>query len=202
MIIKGIKSKSNSDKREKYIKEEKTRLAVKRRKIFINRGAAVSSMSYKGIGGRRDKTFQDRLAARMLLIGFEPYVIAETLRIDPYQFRKRIVHDKEFKQLLLEFGDELFDAVENKQKHLMKEALDKLSALLKHEDPEINLESIDKIFRIHGKYIERTEDMTPVERKMTPDVAERLLDKGIEYLRLSKKEPKLIEGKVIDIGKD
>lgn len=207
MIIKGMPKAKIVSAEEKEFKEKKKDLIskqsknTKNKRIYFNKGNVVAPSGNRTSLFKeevKDKSFRDRLAARMLVMGFEPYDIAKILRYDSHQLRKRIQEDEEFRQVIQGFEEELFGAIESKQKFLMKEALDKLSELLKSDSPEINLQCIDRVFRIHGKYIERTEDMTPVERKMTPEMAERLLEKGIEYLKLSK-DPKLIEGKIIDI---
>lgn len=198
MIIKGI-SKEKSDPvsvEQKEIREEKEKILSKRRKVFIKKINPVEKVSH---GKEKEKDLRDKLIARMLVMGFEPFEIAKTLRLGSHELRRRIREDEDFRQVIRGLEDELFGAIENKQKFLMKEALDKLSDLLKLPNPEINLECIDRVFRIHGKYVERTEDLTPPERKMTPEIAERILEKGIEYLKLTK-EPKLIEGeKIISI---
>lgn len=145
--------------------------------------------------------FKKKLAARMLLMGFEPNVVASVLRATQSEIRSWL-NDRDFKICMKGLEDELFGAMEKHFQFLMKEAMDKLSDLLRSEDEQITLEAVDRILRAHGKYVDKfkgeIEDITPPERRVSPEAAERLLEKGIEYLKLSR-EQNLLEHNIVDI---
>jgi hypothetical protein len=135
------------------------------------------------------ETIKKKMCARALVLGFEPFEIADIEKVSIITIRDWIKRDPEFRELVSGLEEELFGAIEKKYQRVMKEALNALSDLLdreKNPDPEMRIQAIDRTFRIHGKYIERTEDVTPPMRKLDPATAERLLEKGIEYLKLSK----------------
>jgi hypothetical protein len=133
-----------------------------------------------------DFELRKRLAARMLVMGYEPFVVAEMSKLNYMQFRTMLRDDPDFRKILVGMEEEVFHAVEKKHKYVLMEALNRLSKCFNTENDEIALQAIDRAFRIHGKYVDRIEDMTPVERKVSPEMAEKILDKGIEYLRLSR----------------
>lgn len=131
---------------------------------------------------------QRDIAARMLALGFEPYDIQKTLLTLPLtQLRRWVKEDPDFQAAITGYEQELFAAVAAKHQAVLMVALRRLGELIEQQEkPKVALEAIDKVFRIHGKYVERVEDMTPPMRRASPDQAERLLDKGLEYLRLTR----------------
>ena len=127
-----------------------------------------------------------QLAARMLMMGFEPVAVAEMYSMSIWQLRRWINDDQDFRMALQGMEQEFFQAVEKRHQFLLFRAYERLHDLLDSDKAGDIKWGIDRAFKIHGKYIERTEDLTPAARRWTPEQTSAMLEKGIKYLELTR----------------
>jgi len=144
------------------------------------------------------------IAARMLMYGYQPHVIAEMEGLKLTKLRDWIGKDEEFKLICKDLQNDFMGAIEKKYQSILYKAYEKLEVLMDTQTPADIKWGIDKTLEIHGKYVERVEDMTPADRKMplmNPEQAIDFLDKGIKFLELTRKkpEPLQVEGRVVEM---
>lgn len=134
---------------------------------------------------------QKKLIARLLLQGYDPFTIASMTNTTLGKVRKMIKEDPDFQACVLDLEEEFFGAVEKKQSYVMMKALERLERLIDDPIADIAFRAIDRIFLINGKYVQRFEDATPLSKKFAPEIADKLLTKGIKFLEMSREREKV-----------
>jgi hypothetical protein len=67
----------------------------------------------------------------------------------------RLFHDDTFIKYLDELEKDLFRAVDKRISLLLLETVATLRRLLRHQDWQANIEAVDRVLRMHGRYIEK-----------------------------------------------
>jgi hypothetical protein len=97
---------------------------------------------------------QRELIARLLLLGWTSERIARHLRCSARAVRY-CVSREEFQALFAEYQRDYFKRLDHKMSRLLRLAVDQLAKQLKHPDWRARDAAIEKVLRVHGRYIEK-----------------------------------------------
>ena len=128
-----------------------------------------------------EELLRKKIAARMFMAGFEPITIAEMQKLSLAQLRDWINRDEDFRMAVKDLQEEFLGSLEKKYQYLLYKAYEKLDNLLDSALVGDIKWGVDKTLQIHGKYIERTEDMTPPERLSLIHISEPTRRSYISY---------------------
>jgi len=97
---------------------------------------------------------QRQWIARLLLLGWTAERIARRLGRTPRAIRYAI-STPEFQKIYVELQHELFQHIDRRIHKLLAKAVAALARLLKHPDWRARDAAVEKILRMHAKYVER-----------------------------------------------
>jgi len=173
-----------------FIWEHQVKKVKRREQPQFRKPKYKSSMVRTLQDKQNEESLKKKIAARMFMAGFEPITIAEMQRLSLAKLRDWINKDEDFRMAVKDLQGEFLGALEKKYQFLLYKAYEKLDVLLDSVHPTDVKWGVDKTLQIHGKYVERVEDMTPPERRpvaLSPEQTMSFLDKGIRFLELTRK---------------
>jgi AcrR family transcriptional regulator len=99
---------------------------------------------------------QREIIARLLLLGWTAERVAQRLHVTPRAIRYHLA-TPEFEALYTKLQQEYLQRIDRKLGSLLHGAVDGLEKMLRHSDWRARDAAIEKILRIHGRYIERVD---------------------------------------------
>jgi hypothetical protein len=99
---------------------------------------------------------QRQILCRLLFEGLSTAECARKLRCRPQQIRE-LTHSPEFQTELSAYTKERLQCTDRKVDRTLEVALVALYRNLRHPDPWVRADAIEKVFKIHGRYIERVD---------------------------------------------
>jgi hypothetical protein len=97
---------------------------------------------------------QQHHIAQLLLLGWTTTRIARKLHVTPRAIRYALDRP-EFQTLFAELQQDHAQAVQRQLGHLLHGACDALEKMLRHSDWQARDAAIEKVLRVHGRYVER-----------------------------------------------
>jgi hypothetical protein len=100
------------------------------------------------------RQYQRELIARLLLMGWTAEKVGRKMKVTPRAIRYAI-STPEFEALYAKLQGEYLQRVDRKMGALLGGAVEALEKMLKHPDWRAKDAAVEKILRVHGKYVEK-----------------------------------------------